>query len=91
METVRQRSWVPAALTAAIVVAALAAAWPTAEGTLGTLVGAGPRDWAMLACGYCAGAAVFMAVTDTWVAFLSSPASWGKMAGCATACVTMLT
>ena len=60
-------------------------------GALGALTGAGPRDWAMLACGYCAGAGIFMVITDTWVAFLSSPASWGKMAGCATACYTMLT
>ena len=91
MKTGQRRSWVPVAVMAALVAAVVQAAWPTGVGVPDALVGAGPRDAAMLACGYCGGAALFMAITDTWVAFLSSPSSWGKLAGCATACITMVT
>ncbi len=72
----------------ALLVALMAVSGPTGSrgSPPGELRGSNPRDMAMLACGYCAGGALFLSVTSSWIEFLAMPTSWGKMAGCVGAC-----
>jgi len=87
----RKRRWVRGALLAGWLALGAGVVPPVDGRPLAETRGEGPAEAATFVCGYCAGAGLFMTLTETWVVFLSSPTSWGKLAGCATACYTMLT
>lgn len=87
----RRTRWLASTLLAAWLALGTWVVLPAERSPLGAARGAGPAEAAMVACGYCVGAGLFMTLTETWGIFLSSPSSWGKLAGCATACYTMLT
>lgn len=84
MRNGRRRSWIPGVL----LVALMALAGPTGgtSSSVGAVRGGNPADFAMLACGYCVGAGIFLTITGTWMEILAAPIAWGKAAGCVTAC-----